>query len=91
MAETIKVGVIGVGQIGKRHVASYAEMPDVEIVALADVDEAEVQRVAAQHGVKQKFSKFRDLLVLPEIQARVDRCIAAYISDSRSPRRIEEF
>src|SRR6187402_2620600 len=31
------------------------------------------------------------LAVLPEIQARVDRCIAAYISDSRSPRRIEEF
>src|SRR5262245_63016845 len=74
VAETIKVGVIGVGQIGKRHVATYAEMPDVEIVALADVDEAEVQRVAAQHGVKQTFTKFRDLLALPEIQA-VDVCL----------------
>ncbi|HET9224446.1 MAG TPA: Gfo/Idh/MocA family oxidoreductase [Roseiflexaceae bacterium] len=74
MAEKTKVGVIGVGQIGKRHVATYAEMPDVEIVALADVDEAEVKRVAAQHGVKQTFTNFRDLLALPEIQA-VDVCL----------------
>ena len=74
MAEKIKVGVIGVGQIGKRHVATYAEMPDVEIVALADVDEAEVKRVAAQHGVKQTFTSFHDLLALPEIKA-VDVCL----------------
>ena len=74
MAEKTKVGVIGVGQIGKRHVATYAEMPDVEIVALADVDEAEVKRVAAQHDVKQTFTSFRDLLALPEIQA-VDVCL----------------
>jgi predicted dehydrogenase len=74
VTEKVKVGVIGVGQIGKRHVATYAEMPDVEIVALADVDEAEVKRVAAQHGVKQTFTSFRDLLALPEIQA-VDVCL----------------
>jgi predicted dehydrogenase len=74
VAEKTKVGVIGVGQIGKRHVATYAEMPDVEIVALADVDEAEVKRVAAQHGVKQTFTSFRELLAVPEIQA-VDVCL----------------
>lgn len=74
MGDKIKVGVIGVGQIGKRHVAGYAEMPDVEIVALADVNEVEVKRVAAEHGVKQTFTSFRDLLALPEIQA-VDVCL----------------
>ena len=74
MAEKTKVGVIGVGQIGKRHVAAYAEMPDVEIVALADLDQNEVQRVAAEYGVKQTFGSFRELLALPEIQA-VDVCL----------------
>lgn len=29
--ERIRVGVIGVGQIGKRHVETYAKMPNVEI------------------------------------------------------------
>src|SRR5688572_6586850 len=55
VADTVKVGVIGVGQIGKRHVATYAQMPNVEIVALADVDEAEARRVAAEHGIAQTF------------------------------------
>jgi predicted dehydrogenase len=70
----VRVGVIGVGQIGKRHVAAYAEMPDVEIVAVADLNEAEAQRVAAQYGIGRSFGNFRDLLALPEIQA-VDVCL----------------
>jgi predicted dehydrogenase len=74
MANTINVGVIGVGQIGKRHVAKYAEMPEVRMVALADVNEAEVQRVAKQHGVEQTYTNFRDLLANPEIEA-VDVCL----------------
>ncbi len=49
-------------------------MPNVEIVALADVDQNELQRVAAEHGVAQTFTSFRDLLALPEIQA-VDVCL----------------
>ena len=51
MADKVKVGVIGVGQIGKRHVAGYAAMPNVEIVAVADLNQAEVERVAAEHGI----------------------------------------
>src|SRR5690349_895470 len=74
MTDKVKVGVIGVGQIGKRHVASYAAMPNVEIVALADLNEAEVKRVAAEHGIARSFTNFRDLLALPEIQA-VDVCL----------------
>jgi len=74
MTDKVKVGVIGVGQIGKRHVATYAAMPNVEIVAIADLNEAEVKRVAAEHGIARSFTNFRDLLALPEIQA-VDVCL----------------
>ena len=74
MVEKIKVGVIGVGQIGKRHVAGYVEMPDVDIVAVADVNGAEAQRVAEQHGIPHCFTDFRELLALDEIQA-VDVCL----------------
>ncbi|HWQ15178.1 MAG TPA: Gfo/Idh/MocA family oxidoreductase [Roseiflexaceae bacterium] len=72
--DKVKVGIIGVGQIGKRHVAGYAEMPDVEIVAVADLNEAEARRVATEHGIPHVFSNFRDLLAMPEIQA-VDVCL----------------
>ncbi|MFL5806212.1 MAG: Gfo/Idh/MocA family protein [Roseiflexaceae bacterium] len=74
MTDTVKVGVIGVGQIGKRHVATYAQMPNVEIVAIADVDAAEGQRVAAEHGIPRTYTNFHDLLALPEVQA-VDVCL----------------
>ena len=74
MAEQTKVGVIGVGQIGKHHLAGYAEMPDVDVVAVADVHEAEAQRVAAHHGIKRHFTDFRELLAVEEIQA-VDVCL----------------
>src|ERR1700712_2202736 len=49
-------------------------MPNVEIVAIADVDQAERGRVAAAHGIGRTFGSFRDLLALPEIQA-VDVCL----------------
>src|SRR5690242_14338508 len=74
MANTINVGVIGVGQIGKRHVAKYAEMPEARIVALADVNDAEVKRVAQQYGVEQTYTDFHELLANPEIEA-VDVCL----------------
>lgn len=74
MTDKVKVGVIGVGQIGKQHLETYAKMPDVEVVAVADVDEAEAKRVAAQYGVKHVFTRFRDLLAVPEIAA-TDVCL----------------
>lgn len=74
MAEKVKLGIIGVGQIGKHHVEGYMKMPDVEIVAVADINGAEAKRVAEQNGIKHSFTNFRDLLALDEIQA-VDVCL----------------
>jgi predicted dehydrogenase len=74
VAEKIKVGVIGVGQIGKHHLSGYEKMSDVEIVAVSDVNEAEAERVAKQYGIGQTFTNFRDLLAVPEIQT-VDVCL----------------
>jgi predicted dehydrogenase len=73
MAEKVKIGIIGVGQIGKRHVAAYQKLP-VELVAVADVDEAEARKVAAENGIPKTFTNFRDLLAMEEIEA-VDVCL----------------
>jgi len=73
MPEKIKIGFIGVGQIGKRHIARYEDLP-VEIVAIADVHEAEAKRVASANGVPNVFTDFRELLKMDEIQA-VDVCL----------------
>jgi len=74
MAGKIKLGIIGVGQIGKSHVNTYKNVPDCEIVAVADVNEAEAQRVAAANNIPRVFTKFREMLKMDEIDA-VDVCL----------------
>lgn len=73
MADKVKVGMIGVGQIGKIHLDKYRKLP-VEVVALTDVDEAEGKRVSAEYGIPQVFTDFRKLLEIDEIVA-VDVCL----------------
>jgi len=74
MGRKIKLGIIGVGQIGKHHINTYKQIPDAEIVAVADVNEEEAKRVAAANNVPNVFTQFRDLLKMDEIEA-VDVCL----------------
>lgn len=72
--KTIKVGIIGVGQIGKHHIENYKRIGGVEIVAVADINEAEAKRVASLYGIPYAYTNFRDLLKHEEIEA-VDVCL----------------
>jgi len=47
----LKVGVIGLGWMGRVHLRNYTEMADVEVVGVVDVDETAREEVAAQFGV----------------------------------------
>ena len=48
----IKVAVIGVGSMGRNHARVYSELPEAELVAVADADGQVADRVASQFGVK---------------------------------------
>jgi predicted dehydrogenase len=73
--EKIRLGIIGVGQIGKRHVEEYSsKVEGADIVAVADVNEAEARRVAAQYNIPNVYTDFRQLLARDDIQS-VDVCL----------------
>ncbi len=74
MDSKIRIGVIGVGQIGKFHLGSYAKIPDAEVVAAADVNEAELKRVAEQFKIPSTYTNFHELLERDDILA-VDVCM----------------
>lgn len=74
MAGKIRLGIIGVGQIGKSHIRTYQGVPDCEILAVADVNEAEAQRVAAENKIPRVFTRFREMLKMDELDA-VDVCL----------------
>ena len=46
----LRVGVLGVGYLGRFHAKIYAAMPDVELVGVADVNAGAAKTVAAQYG-----------------------------------------
>ena len=70
----VRMGIIGVGQIGKLHLERYAKIPHVEMVAACDIDAPELQRVAELHGIPNTCEQFRDLLARDDIEA-VDVCL----------------
>jgi predicted dehydrogenase len=74
MADEVKLGIIGAGQIGKSHLRKYKEIPEARMVAVCDVNEAEARRVAEEFKIPHVFTDFRKLLAMPEIAA-VDVCL----------------
>ncbi|MCP4540389.1 MAG: Gfo/Idh/MocA family oxidoreductase [Chloroflexi bacterium] len=70
----IRVGVIGVGQIGKRHVSEYQEIEGAEVVAIADINQAELDRVSEQYNIPNKHTDFLELVQRDDIEA-VDVCL----------------
>src|SRR5436190_5006553 len=72
--ERVRIGVIGTGQIGKLHLNRYNEIEDAEIVAVADLNEAEAKRVAGLYNIPNIYTDYRELLKRNDIQA-VDVCL----------------
>lgn len=52
LSEKIKVGVVGVGYLGKLHARIYSESEDVQLVAVADTDKGRAEDIARQTGSK---------------------------------------
>ncbi len=56
----MRAGVVGAGHMGQYHILVYAELWDVDLVGLVDVDASAVARLAAQYDT-QGFTDHRDL------------------------------
>jgi predicted dehydrogenase len=69
-AKRIRVAVVGVGEFGRNHVRVYAEMPDVELVAIVDPNADRANQVAAEFKTK----------VLPGIEALAGNVDAVTVS-----------
>jgi predicted dehydrogenase len=49
MSKKTRVGVVGVGYLGQIHAKIYHQMPNVELVMLADTDLASVEKLSAEY------------------------------------------
>lgn len=60
-SETIRAGVVGVGYYGSFHAEKYATLPGCNLTAIADHNQSNRERVAAEHEV-EAFADHRDLI-----------------------------
>jgi predicted dehydrogenase len=74
MHDKLRIGIIGVGQIGQVHLDNYRAIPDVTVVAIADKDRQHAQEVAGRYGIPDVYADFHELLRREDIQA-VDVCL----------------
>jgi predicted dehydrogenase len=58
---TTRIGVVGVGHLGRHHVRLLAENPLAELVAIAEVDEASRAKAVADFDV-EGLADYRDML-----------------------------
>ncbi len=70
----IRIGIIGVGLIGKSHLEKYSKIEGAEIVAVCDVNEQEARNVAEKYNVPSVYTDFREMLQRDDIEA-VDVCL----------------
>ena len=66
---TIRLGVLGAGNIADLNVAGYVEHPACEVLAVCDVDAKVAQEAATRWGVPRVYSDMADLLADGDIDA----------------------
>lgn len=69
MMERVRVGLIGLGWMGGVHADGYIKMPDVDLVAVADVDPVRAGEFAKRYGVPDYYTDYHDLLRRDDVDA----------------------
>jgi len=75
---TVKVGIIGCGVMGVRHLAAAVKSPLAEPFAVADVVKERAEAAAKEHGVPRVYGDGRELIADPDVEAVVLAMPTAY-------------
>jgi myo-inositol 2-dehydrogenase/D-chiro-inositol 1-dehydrogenase len=70
MTKTVKLGIIGLGNIGQLHLRHGLNLPNAEVVAVADTSVKALDR-AKTLGIKKGYSDYVELLKDPQVDAVV--------------------
>ena len=74
MAEPVRIGMIGVGQIGTNHLRRYRDIPGAKVVAVCDLFPGKVAAARRDFEVPDGHADFAELLKRDDIDA-VDVCV----------------
>lgn len=85
---SIRIGIIGTGQIAKRHIENYLSIEGAEIIAVSGHSNLiEMENIRSKYGIPHGYLDFRKLLKRGDIDA-VDVCVH---NNLHAPITIEAF
>lgn len=77
--KTVNIGIIGAGGIATNaHLPAYQNCPNANIVAVADINEAALEKAKNNFNIPNAFTDYRDLLKMDEVDA-VSVCTPNYM------------
>ncbi len=74
--DKVRVGIVGAGFVSHLHLNAYQRVAGVpvEVAAVADINREQGEKLAAQYGIKQVYTDYRELLDNKDIDV-VDVCV----------------
>ena len=86
MGSPLTIGIVGVGKISEQYFAALPSLPNLKLIAVADLNEARAAEVAAEQGVESM--SVDALLADDRIEAILNLTIPAAQHVRRLPRTI---
>lgn len=90
MSKKIKIAVIGCGGICEHaHMPGYANMDNVEIVALCDIKLDRAKKLAEKYNVPAVYEDYNEVLNIPDLDA-IDICTPNYLHSIIAVKALEK-
>ena len=80
--KTVRVGVIGLGWFGEKHIQILSQLPNVEVVAVCSRTESRAKEIARRYGVKAWYTDWDRLSRDPSVDAVT---VTTHLPDHRKP------
>lgn len=69
MSKALRIGVVGVGTIGKEHLRALGSVRNAELVGISDVSKEALKEVSKEFKVKNCYEDYHELLALDKLDA----------------------
>ena len=80
--KTVRVGVVGLGWFGEKHLQVLSQLPNVEVTAVCSRTPSRAREVAKRYGVKTAYTDWEKLARDPQVDAVT---VATHLPDHKRP------
>lgn len=69
MTDMLRIGIVGLGWAGETHLKAYLQLPNVEIVAVADPRSERLEQIKATYNIPHTYVDYQDLIARTDLDA----------------------